>query len=61
MGFPVPDPEASAAVQQAKREEMQDLLSQTLVPFIEKLLGPWRYCWGFCRRAVWPHEPYVVR
>ncbi|KAI5899401.1 uncharacterized protein SCHCODRAFT_02484153 [Schizophyllum commune H4-8] len=60
MGFPVPDPEASAAAQQAKREEMQDLLSQTLVPFIEKLLGPWRYCWGFCRRAVWPHEPYVL-
>ncbi|KAL1747559.1 caspase domain-containing protein [Schizophyllum fasciatum] len=60
MGIPLPDPEVPEEARQRKRQEMQNTVSQTLIPFIEKLLGPWRSCWGFCRRAIWPHEPYVL-
>lgn len=60
LGVPVPNPAGSTQYKRVKRSEMEGSLRRTVIPAIERLLHPLRFCLGLCRRAFWLHDPCVL-
>ena len=40
---------------------MEDICRDVASPMMERLVKPWRFCRGLCRRTISPDAPFVVR